>query len=333
MGEERKLILEMIKDGKITAEEAKELLQAMGEDTKDNHYDEATETQHKEKNNYGSNKEASWGIFSSLKNMINFGDITGPVYDFEEEYTHRFSSSNVSAKINTKTGKIILKGWDKDECFIKLTKKVKGLSEDKARDLAQSYQVLSLNENSIDTETIKNKHLNVSYEIYLPKKLIFTLDTSSVNGKVNITDITIDQGKVNSVNGKIIIENVEGSTLDISGVNGLIDINTKVDTVKCSTVNGSIKIRDTNQNEGNVKASTVNGPVKIGLPRGVTGVKISSSSVNGRTRVEHPELRIVSQSGKVMNRSCEVISDGAIRRLYNTSAVNGSLIICEINEL
>lgn len=332
MGEERKLILEMIKDGKITAEEGKELLQALGEEAKEN-YSEGNETKDKEKNSYEDHKESGWGIFDALKSMINFGDITGPVYDFEEEYTHRFSSSNVSAKINTKTGTVVLKGWDKEECFIKLTKKVKGLSEDKARELAQSYQVLRLYESSIDTENIKNKHLNVSYEIYLPKNIVLNLDTSSVNGRVNITDITIDHGKISSVNGKILIENVEGSSLNISGVNGLIDINTKVDTVKCSTVNGSIKIRDTNQNQGNVKASTVNGPVKIGLPRGVTGVKIDSSSVNGRTRVEHPDLRIVSQSGKVMNRSCEVISDGPTRRYYNTSAVNGSLTICEINEL
>lgn len=336
MGEERKLILEMINDGKITAEEGKELLKALGEENNNPETDsnqQGVNEQPKIKNIKGSQVESNWGLFDTLKNIISFGEITGPTFDFEEEYTHTFLVKNIDASINTKTGSITIKSWDKEECFIKLTKRVKGLAEDKARELAQSYQILRLTENSIDTESIKNKNLNVSYEIYLPRNLILNLEASSVNGKVNISDITIEHGKVSSVNGKLIFENVEGSSLDVSGVNGLIDINTKVDTVKCSTVNGSIRIRDKNRNEGNVTASTVNGPVKLGLPRGIPGVKINTSSVNGRTKLEHPDLRIVSQSGKYINRSCEVMSDGPTRRFYKTSAVNGSVSICEIDEL
>lgn len=329
--EERRLILEMLKDGKISAEEAKELLEALGENA--NEYIGNDDKIRPDKREYTEDK-GGWSFFDGLKSLISFGDIAGPTHEFIEEYTHKFITNQVTADIRTKSGSIIIKTWEREDCSIKVTKKVRGISdEDRAREFAQSYQVLKLSDDAIHTEDYKNKQLSISYEIMMPKNVVLVLRSTSVNGKVNLKDLHVTSGKINTVNGKIIIDEVVGDKLSISGVNGLIDLNTSVNDLNCTTVNGKISMKDTNKNEGTIKLSTVNGPIKVALPKDVTGVRIHNSSVNGRIKVDHPELRIVSQSGKYVNKSSEVVSSGPIKREYNVSAVNGVLTVCEIESL
>ncbi len=331
MAEEKRLILEMLKDGKISSEEAKELLAVLGEEESNDESDNGAEYQHQNTSHDNHENESGWSFFSGLKDLLSFNALTGPTHEFVEEYTHIFTSDKVIADIKTRSGSVKIKGWDKEECFIKVIKKIKGIApESKARDFAQSYNVLRLENSSIETEDYKNKHLNVSYEINLPKSKILNLKTSSVNGKVELKDITIDQCRLNSVNGKTLVEEVKGDSIKVSGVNGVIDINGDFANITCSTVNGKIVVKDSNVEEGSVKLSTVNGPIKIELPSGASGVRVKSSSVNGRCNVEHKNLRITSQSGKYTNKRIEAQSDGEIKRSYDISAVNGTLTVTEL---
>ncbi|QNO14438.1 DUF4097 family beta strand repeat protein [Alkalicella caledoniensis] len=334
MGDERKLILEMLRDGKISSEEAKELLSVLGDtEDMDQHKNTSQETHEQTKKaerEYFEETGENWSLLDGLKGL--FTGITGPTYEFVEEYNHRFNPLSIKANIKTKNGTVIIKAWDKEECSIKVTKKIKGFtSETKARDFAKSYQVLKLGDDFIDTEDYKNRHLSINYEIYLPRNIILELKTRSVNGRVLLKDIHLIDGSVTTVNGKITVQNVKGDRIKISGVNGVIDVDADIQSIDCNTVNGKIFIKDSNQQEGHVSISTVNGPIKIELPVGVRGVKVKNSSVNGSIKIDHQDLRIVSQSGKVANKRAEAVSDGDIKRIYNASAVNGTLTVSEIH--
>lgn len=330
MGDERKLIIEMLKDGKISHEEARELLAVLGEDESEYIDEDGKPTQKaEEENTHNENESESWSFFEGLKSLLT--GVTGPTYEFIEEYSHKFSSLNIRATIRNKNGALTIKGWDRDDCSIKVTKKIKGITpESKARDFAKSYSLLKLGGDFIETEDYKNKHLSISYEIFLPKNLVIDLKNKSVNGKVHLKDIIITQGSVSTVNGKIIIEGVKGKEIEVNGVNGVIDIQADIADISCSTVNGRICVKDLNEKEGHVNLSTVNGSVRIELPKGVRGIGVKGSSVNGRVKIEHSDFGMISQSGKYGSKRAEATTGGAVHRTYSLSTVNGSMTVSEL---
>ncbi|SHK06214.1 DUF4097 and DUF4098 domain-containing protein YvlB [Anaerobranca californiensis DSM 14826] len=332
--EEKKLILSMLKEGKITVDEGKELLMALGEDYSGITDAGEIEEEQREKEQKGEEikkRVKGWSLIDKLMAGLNLESVTGPTFIFTEEYSHKFTSQMVVVDIKTRNGHIKINTWDKEYAFIKVTKKVRRInSEEKAKDLANSYELLKLRENEITTEDYKNRNLSVDYEITLPRCVVVELATSSVNGKVILENLKISRGKVNTVNGKIITSNLLGEELEISGVNGVIEVEGELENLEVNTVNGRISVIDNGKNEGDVHLSTVNGSIAIKLPKGISGIYIKGSTVNGSVKVEHSELNINNIGGKILNKSLEATSPGDIKKRYNVSAVNGSLNVREL---
>ncbi|SET18417.1 DUF4097 family beta strand repeat-containing protein [Anaerobranca gottschalkii] len=326
--EERSIILTMLKEGKITAEEAEKLLAALDEDLME---EEEVQLEKEEGKSKYVETETNFGLIDKLINVLNFGSNIGPVYVFTEDYKHNFTSKEIELDIKTKNGYIKINTWNKDYAFVKVTKTVRGIfSGEKAEDLVKSYKVLKLKENGIETENYKNRRLKIDYDITLPQNVVAELYTTSTNGKVDLQNLKLVQGKINSVNGKINIDNVFAKEMEISGVNGIIKVEGEIENLKADTVNGGISLVDKGNHQGDVHLSTVNGSIRLSLPEGVTGVYIKSNSVNGRTKVEHTDLKANILNGKFLARNVEVTSPGEIKRNYKISTVNGSLSITEI---
>ena len=219
--------------------------------------------------------------------------------EFQETY-----DLNLGGKLSVENvnGKIAVESWDKEEVEVFVAIKVKANSKRTAEQFMEKVKLVVESEN--DQLTIRvdhpkqngsngllgalfgSKKPNVSVQLSLrvPKKC--DLEASSVNGSVNVTDVSgfID---LHTVNGKIgaarIVGHVEASTTNGSIQVEISELNTQ-DDMKFKTVNGSVKIYLPEDIAADLSVSTVNGSIHTDFPvevQGKWGPKKIRGEING----------------------------------------------------
>lgn len=155
---------------------------------------------------------------------------------------------------------------------------------------------------NIDTEEKKLPFFNIDFllfetpsiHVYLPDKLLESIQTKTDNGKITVSSIeattislNTDNGKINAEqiasnlhaetsNGKITLNQVAGEVNVITN-NGKIEIQQAANNIVAKTDNGSITIR--NENLGNsMDLQTANGKIIV-----YTGTEITNATLDLRT--------------------------------------------------
>lgn len=280
MSEEKKMILNMLKEGKITDEEALKLLEAIGNKDKDNQKDELDSQEkkfEKSANNFVSKIISGVDSFinkveDTLSNVnldidkgsINFG------YDSFNQSTERIFSLNELSydsiiNINNTNGKIDIMEWDKDYGELKALIKYndKNINEDfefiieKIVDNEISYEV-----NNSKSFANSNKDFKVNLELYLPKIKLDKINLDTINGKVTIKGIEANSLSADTVNGSIKCISNTISKLKIDSVNGKFDLVGGIyDDLDIDLVNGKVNISELNSKETNI--DNMNGLIHI----------------------------------------------------------------------
>lgn len=207
---------------------------------------------------------------------------------------------------------ITVKGWDKNEVYVKTSVEINGGKLNKAFKMSYDKEGSELVVKSeIDHDLMKtgkkedcggkySKYsatyngvhyyacYKITYQIMMPRKAMLKVRT--INNDINLENLVGDL-KINTVNGNITMESQRissGQNLRFSTVNGKINLSVpdKANTqVKMSTVNGSIyssfevpnKTRDGMRVIG---GNRYNRSVKLTLGNGETSTRLST--VNGK---------------------------------------------------
>lgn len=288
MNEERKMILKMIEDGKITAEEGVELLNALKDDKKEEAKESTTEkvTYSEERalsrdvdweqgaNYRQSHTERKTPSFAArLSEFIE--DAIQKIKEFDLDFNfgssveieHIFQHQDDRIErvdVSVENGSITLRPWDESDVRIESQVKVyKVNDEDEARNAFLDVVNFYVHDGILKFHSPR-KSMKVNVVVYVPKMHLEKVKLYTFNGKVTGDVVeTTDSFEAQTVNGRVEFEEIKTRDAKLETVNGTISV-AKLQSEVCDTktVNGTIKVGAV---EGKFDGETVNGTVHYKL--------------------------------------------------------------------
>ncbi|GAK11664.1 DUF4097 domain-containing protein [Geomicrobium sp. JCM 19039] len=305
--EERKMILKMIDEGKISAEDGEKLMKAIGNQEKKQstvsssttretselstqvNWDEGNkrfDERENERQN-GSDESSRWSegarwfsdfvesAVTKIKELdldFNFGNAV--------EVNHIFQHTNMTEElfeVSLENGTIDVVVWDEEDVKVDCKAKVyKADGEEEARDAFLENTVLESVGGELHLYT-KSKRLKVNATIYVPKKKLDKLKLYTFNGKISLRDVDSTYVTVKSVNGSLELEDLKADVLEAEAMNGTIHIKGgQSERIDLRTANGTIDIEGSFDD---IDAESLNGTINCRL----RDVKEGRASLNATT--------------------------------------------------
>ncbi|MGB9780018.1 DUF4097 family beta strand repeat-containing protein [Caldanaerobacter sp.] len=320
MEEEKMAVLRMLEEGKITAEEAAILLDALEGRNKVNFQKESKFSlldKFKESVTVLPNlpeeiiEEKLDKVEQKIEGMkkIDFGNsIADGILDFifkgkeeklEKEFEFKDIEENVSLRIMVANGDVVLKSWDNDYIRVKAEYTVRS----GGRGLDVKYEGNCLN--IVSDRTLKKAEI----EVCLPDVRCEEVKLESVNGDISAENLNMKKVNIKNVNSDVNLKHVYLEEANISTVNGDISIyNIKMNLpkafVKIDTINGDVKVRLEDENLGvNYKLKTITGDCSVNLPGVSQTIKnkhyLKGSTKNFKEAEKKVEIQINSINGDI----------------------------------
>ncbi|BAB07312.1 BH3593 [Halalkalibacterium halodurans C-125] len=293
--EERKMILKMIEEGKITAEEGVKLLEAMGtkeEEKASTAVSTSVDWDHSEqKQERRKEREREWG-FNPSKLTEFVESAIQKIKDFDLDFNfgsfvtvdHIFQHRNVSPAsldISLENGPVTLIPWDEPDVRIECNAKVYRVKDtEEARKLFLQEATFRVDERKLLFHT-RVKTIKVETKVFVPKRSFETVKIYSFNGEIKGDPVKADTLDVNTLNGPITFEKAEAKKLMAETVNGGIELRgLSADVVDMKTINGGITVTGAMQD---LDAETVNGSIVYELEKlnesGFAELKATTGSI------------------------------------------------------
>ncbi|MDO5026491.1 MAG: DUF4097 family beta strand repeat-containing protein [Tissierellia bacterium] len=347
MSEEKKLILKMLKEGKISEQEALKLLDAIKEpadrdqSTRDSNFDfDSKDLESKVEKfalNVVSGVESLFQKASKKIKNLQFD------YDFDMSYEGDtiVSFSNMKSKldrtytidmdedrtlsldINNFIGSTSLCPTTSDQIQIK----AHIYYNDKYVDEDYDFVKYSLEGDKLviksDSREVKKEAFLVNMEVLLPIRAYDSLNVESINGRIELEDLDFDQVRVETVNGTFFAESFASNIFKVKTVNGSISLmDSDFSELELETVNGKVEIDDLLAKK--LKVSTVNGKMDL---EGIGVEDIQLTSVNGKINLDgnlnkSKKLRLKSVNGSVYIESLEFDKEAKIYCKANSNTID-----------
>jgi DUF4097 and DUF4098 domain-containing protein YvlB len=320
MEEERMAVLRMLEEGKITAEEAYTLLEALRGGREEGFTEEKgsdllgkfkeklafipnliRETAEKEvdeiEDKTESIKKADFGsiIADSILDLIG----EGKGENLEKEFEFKDVSENISLRIAISNGDVTLKRWDND--YIRVRAEYTIRQRGKGLDVKYEENCLNI----LSDKALKRAKI----EVYLPDVICEEVKLESVNGDIFAENLNMRKVSIKNVNSDVSLGDSYLEEVNISTVNGDISIyNIKVDSprvfVKLSTINGDVRVKLEEDGLGiKYKLKTITGDCSINLPGIFPPIKnkhyLKGSTRNFREAEKKIEIQISSINGDI----------------------------------
>jgi DUF4097 and DUF4098 domain-containing protein YvlB len=289
--EERKMILSMLNEGKISAEEAEKLLYALND---------------KKKLQIGAfnlKKKAAGGVTavkipSSGYKMAKFFDRVVKrikTVDFDlnfgpsEPVHYVFQDSHVMFQemdIEVYNGSVTIVPWDRNDVQVECDAHVYKVPE------GSSAKTKFRNETFYDCDATKmrfysrNKHQKVNAVISIPQEAYEAIKVTTFNGPVKISDCSAKNLSIKTTVGAIAATHCSGETVKASAANGSLTLtDCKFQDVEAETMNGPVRLT---VESSSVRSETINGSIYCRFGSALEGYA-SFKTVTGKIETEFPE--------------------------------------------
>jgi len=346
MSQERLMILKMLEEGKLSAEEAEKLLKAMGGAERSHpghhhHPHPGSRAGHRLRSTMHDIGGAVGDMVANTLESVElpFFSFWGESYRFSEEFTGEFDpeAQEVTVDLSTRNGKIEVFGWEETGYKVVVHKKIKARNKDTAAAIARDLCTLessdkSLNVDSRGSTAVHNS--SVSLEIYLPVKYAYRLGATSSNGRIETEKIRGSELTLRTSNGRVGCHSISFDSVSVRTSNGRIELDGVLGSVVGRTTNGRVEVRP-----GSVSADAVydvqtsNGKVILDLQQHAdVGFNIEATTSMGKVRVNLEDLEyIVDERNKVGKSHVEARSrdfaDAKYKVRVQARSSNGSVVI------
>lgn len=310
MTEEKQIILNMLKEGKITVEEASDLLNAIG-DKKSRENDFAGKIGSTVDSIIKKATEAISAIDLDQAFDINNFNLKGEINSHKDI---RVDDEIDEINIDLVNGEIIVERGTEEGIIISTD-----IFSKKAN--LEDYINVEIRDNVLDIEEntdYKSLGASVKLRVQVGKDYYEKLNIDTVNARVEIVDINFGDLNIDSVNGKIIIINSKAN-VDIDNVNGKIDIKNVDGKLSIDNVSGSIYLA-TMKGEL-VEVDNISGNIRVD---GLESERLVANSRSGSIRLYNikntTDLDLETVSGIIVVDTNDY--DGDIKAFVESPAVN-----------
>jgi len=256
---ERQKILELLKEGRLTVEQAEQLLAAMDRVTADSGSGDAASTAKSEKNPLEDLKNIGAQVSSSIAQSLtdlrrnlehqwdNWTPFGGNLALASTEISLPASMETLS--IETTNGDIQVVAWDEPYARLYIRGRVR------AESVLEAKRMLSQSLQTTQTDTHyelvvihggKDGVNQASVDLYVPRALK-QLTLHSQNGHLQLDSVTAEDLQAETVNGAISLSRAKAVRIRLVTHNGHVDVHSSVApetrTVYVSTRNGTIDLK------------------------------------------------------------------------------------------
>jgi DUF4097 and DUF4098 domain-containing protein YvlB len=300
MKEQRIRILKLVEEGKLTADEALSLIEALesDEELKEekmtalstevidfNHDDTAKQTNDKH-SSLGA-KLMDW-VDTAVKRVkeidldLNFGksiDVQH-IFQFQGETFH-------DIEINLPNGSVNLQPWNENDIRVECNAKMYRVENmEQAREIFLSSVECQVEGNRFIFQSEK-KTMKINIVLYVPAQAyehvqiklfngpirgedleIGTLKAKTANGIISFTTINSNYGEFETANGQIKLSNSSYEKLEAETISGLIQFNGSVEKIDAQSFNGNLALTLTDTRCETLNAKTTTGNIEINTPEG-----------------------------------------------------------------
>ncbi len=295
------MVLKMIEDGKITAEEGVKLLEAMeksntgssdsGEerprsrevstrvdwDEGEHYRDRAKQTAYSTANLFTSFIENTIQKIKDVDLDFNFGSSV----EVDHIFQHR-DVAPTSLDVSLENGSITFKPWDEKDVRVECKAKVYRVKDtDEARRVFLQEATFRINEQKMLFHT-KTKSIKVQTTIFVPRETFAHIKLYTFNGQITGESFEVDTLDANAINGALAFSSLKAKKVMVETVNGAIECKqVEMDVVDAKTIHGGITV------EGKVQdfdAETINGSITYRLDEltesGYADLKATTGSIH-----------------------------------------------------
>lgn len=263
MKEERKRILQLVDEGKLTVNEALTLLEKLEKDTKrkpdsemetelskvvadtDSEHEYASyKTQDKYKSQSTTDKifEFVESAFQKVKDLdldFNFGK--------HEKISHIFQQSDTMVNevdIDIANGSLTLIPWDQKDVRVECDAKVYRVdSQDEARKKFLQQVEFTIVDNKLHF-ILQQKLMKVAAVCYVPKTDFEKIQLRLFNGPITAEQLVAKDFKAKTANGKITLEAISGKSFELETANGHISVTgSSIEQMEAETINGKVSLQ------------------------------------------------------------------------------------------
>lgn len=335
MQQEQRLILKMLEEGKITAEEAEALLNAIGDSS--NRVESGPQEDpwvrlEKMGEDFATKVEDATDRFArSLETKTEgFGEKLNKVFSkfpFIGQETSQEFTQVVQGTVNGEgvipidlrnfNGPVRVGGWIEEGYQLTVVQRIRGKDRDLLRGRVfdvdwtdgTARNSFKLNVPALDEST-------VSLHLLVPQDLIYEISLSSYNGSLAVDNLEATTIEVETVNGSTQIREVQGKLIQGKNSNGSCELtqvevesirhrisngsyrlNVVAQEVDCTATNGSMHVRTPHLKGTSVyRLKTTNGSIRVAIPsEGDLGVALDLSTSVGRVSSELDTLEMTKQ--------------------------------------
>jgi DUF4097 and DUF4098 domain-containing protein YvlB len=360
MQEERKMILKMIEDGKITADEGVALLKQLGE-TENNEPKQ-------EQNTYLSN-DVDWENGHDYRGKYNQPSFTNRFTDFIEqavqkikefdldlnfgnsvEIDHIFqhhSSNILRLDIAVENGSVHFVPWDEDDVRIECKVKV---YREKDVETARKHFLDEVSFNVIDDKLSfksREKSLKINATFYIPRQnyeevKLYTfnghlngdvieareLEAKTVNGRITLDKLTSGKTTLETVNGSITVNKLNTEKVEAKTVHGTVHLTVAGGVADIETLNGTIKYILTEKVKAKAYLKTTTGSIEMTVPEDMKTEGEFKTVVGGFT-CDLPQMQILDEKKDIVNKYVTFVSNRGLEPVFyvEAEARTGSILI------
>ncbi|WYP25785.1 DUF4097 domain-containing protein [Alkalihalobacillus sp. FSL W8-0930] len=259
--EEKKMILKMIEDGKVTAEEGIKLLQAIEKDDSTSSSTQLSTEVNWEKGNESRENKTKSDAGSYATKFTDFVEtafkkIKEADFDFnfgshvvvDHTFHHRDETPEV-IDVSLENGAITLIPWEESDIRVECQAHVYRVKDsEEARRIFLQETAFAVEDKKLTFHS-KVKSLKVKTTIYVPKSSYDRVKLYSFNGEIAASHLEVDTLDVNTLNGALSFEGVKAKKANVETVNGSIQLkDSTIHLVDAKTLNGTVfvggKIQD-----------------------------------------------------------------------------------------
>ena len=287
------MILEMLKEGKITVEEANSLLESLGGKKSRPENDFISKFSQSMENVIKKTAET----FENISNIdldsidINQYNIRGKV-NTHKEMRIEDEINNISIEIPN--GKLSIERANDSAITVNqdIWAKKSDLIDYLDIDIDGDKLVIRTN------EKYENNNASAVLNLALGKNLYESLKVDLVNGEIQIEDVDFTNVELDSVNSKVNIINLSGD-IHVNNVNGKIDIKNTNGNLNVENVNGSIYLSNITGQSAN--AETISGNIRVD---GLDSKSFKADTNSGNIRIynikDSKEINMSSGFGNIV---------------------------------
>lgn len=336
MQEERKRILNMVKEGKLSVNEALVLLDELG--TKDEHFkkkeelfgelstsvkfEEAKKEDPFSQQKFHSTKDKIFEfVDTAIKKIKDFDlDIN---FGHSVDISHIFQQSDVYLRemdVDIANGSVKIVPWEQNDVRVECEAKVYRVeTQDEARNTFLKDVTFAIEGQKLRFGS-QQKWMKIQATLYIPQAQYANVKVRMFNGSIESENLQVEKYNVKTANGKINMYNLTSKYVDAETANGQIELrNGNIEDFEAETINGAIKVDGslkklemqsfngnivcslTNSDCESIEAKATTGAIKLYVPEEAAIAGEVKSNL-GNFNVDYTGIQVSEEKSEVIQK-------------------------------